>query len=698
MNHDVFISYKSQDLAVAKAVAHILEDVDIHCWYAPQNLDKRSAGKRFDDVIVDAIKAAKIVVVLLSDESLESRWVNTEVTCAENHDKLIIPFVIRELSVDNGLYNRLNTTHKINAFPSPNKKFDVLQSNVTSALNQGTGEGRIIQKIKNHTDIYDMDFDEGEALYAAKEYIDAIRSFLRSAENGNAEAKSRLCEIFYDIYEIDEILPEDMWVDIEKLAKEGHAYANFLMHTKYHRAPDCGLISFEYLKRSLSEGPIAEAFMRLGIHYAWGIGVNHNHTLALHYYQKALDMGKTDAYGYLGSEYLYGNDKVEKDIDKAIEYFEKGVEAKCKRALRELHMLYNDGIYQDIDQAIYYAQKAIECGHNEGYVWLGDTYSNIIKDNATAKKWYIEAAKKDVKGAYTALANIYWEDGQKEKAFQMAHRGVANRDSRSYETLGWFYENNSDQSDDNGEPQFSKAWKYYKLQYSVFGNRADHLARLYLEYGYRPDEEENYKLDDLILALEVCARNSSEICIDYLVNIHLNPEEYKLGISRDMQRIKEYVNLGARLGFAKYMYREGLKCLNSSNPYKGIEWLEKGAAKYDSRSVSKLLDVYGKDGIEADPILYDHWCDYAIVNNLASPTDNRFIDFIERCIENQGEYKAHYNVYLIYAQSQEGVDAATEAKILALWEKGVELENAIYSKIVAEASLENTVSEETEQE
>ena len=695
MNHDVFISYKSQDLAIAKAVAHILEDIDIPCWYAPRSLDQHDAGHRFDDIIVEAIKAAKIVIVLLSDESLESRWVNTEVTCAENHDKLIIPFVIREISVDNGLYNRLNTTHKIIAFPSPNKKFDLLQSNITTVLKRETGGNRVFPKKKNHTDIYDMDFDEGEALYAAKEYIDAIRSFLRSAENGKAEAKSRLCEIFYDIYEIDEMLPEDMWADIERLAKEGHAYANFLMHTKYHRAPDCGLIAFEYLKKALSEGPHAEAFMRLGVHYAWGIGVNHSHTLALHYFQKALDMGKTDAYGYLGSEYEYGNDKVEKDIDKALEYYEMGVATKCKRALHQLYMHYLQEIYLDVEKAKYYAQKAIDCGHNEGYVWMGDIYCEILKDNATAKTWYIEAAKKDVKGAYSALANIYWTEDKKEKAFQLAHRGIANRDSRSYETLGWFYEHSNSQSDDNCEPQFTEAWKYYKLQYSVFGNRADHLARLYLEYGYRPAEEEHYDLDDLVLALEVCARNSSEECIDYLVSIHLEPENYNLDTNRDVKKIKEYINLGARLGFVKYMYQEGLRCLNSNNPYKGIGWLEKAAAKYDARSVSKLIEVYSADGPESDPIMYDKWCDYAIVNNLASPTDGRFLDFIESCIINEEDYKTHYTVYLIYAQSQKGVDAATGTRILNLLEKGKELENEMYIKIINAASQKANTQEET---
>lgn len=700
MNHEVFISYKSQDIAIAKAIAHILEDINIHCWYAPRNLDKRSAGEDFDDNIVKAIKFAKVVIVLLCDESLDSKWVKREVNCADDNQKLIIPFVIREISKDkdNGLYYRLQTAHQINAFPSPNKKFDLLQSNVSTVLNHEAGETRVIHTSKNQIDIYDMDFDEGEALYAAKEYVDAIRSYLQSAENGNAKAKSRLCEIFFEILEVNELLPKDLWDSIEKLAKGGHAYANFLMHTKYYREPDSGLISFEYLKKSLSEGPLAEAFLRIGTHYTFGMGVNPNHILALHYYQKALDMGKTEAYGFLGSEHEFGNDKVAKDMDKAIEYYELGVEAKDKRSMMQLCNIYATfGIYQDVDRAKAIAQTAIDYGHDEGYVWMGHIHNHYLDDKATAKKWYIMASKKDIKGACTALANIYWEEGEKEIAFQWAHKGVANKDNASYTTLGWFYEN-------TGE-QYAEAWKYYKLQFGIFGAGAAYLGRLYLERGYRPAAEEKYKLDDLVFALEVCARNSNEPSIDYLVGIYSDPKQYGLDIEPDPQKAKEYELLGARLGHTKYIYTVGVRCLDKDdiknyNPFKGIEWLEKSASMHHRESIIKLLEVYGEGGIEPDPELYDKWCDYAIVNNLAAPNCNIFLDFIEKCIANNGEYKAHYTVYLIYSQepiyfeNQECSGPDNTERILKMLEKGKELENIMYSKIIGRPSIDSVLPED----
>ena len=45
MKHDIFISYKNQDIAITKAIAHIMEAENIFCWYAPRNLTIRRLAK-----------------------------------------------------------------------------------------------------------------------------------------------------------------------------------------------------------------------------------------------------------------------------------------------------------------------------------------------------------------------------------------------------------------------------------------------------------------------------------------------------------------------------------------------------------------------------------------------------------------------------------------------------------------------------
>ena len=61
MEHDVFISYSSQDKVAADAICHILEQNEVRCWIAPRDIP---AGAEYGDLIDEAIKHCRIVVVL----------------------------------------------------------------------------------------------------------------------------------------------------------------------------------------------------------------------------------------------------------------------------------------------------------------------------------------------------------------------------------------------------------------------------------------------------------------------------------------------------------------------------------------------------------------------------------------------------------------------------------------------------------
>lgn len=253
MKYDVFISYKSQYIDVVKAVCHILEEENIRCWFAPRDLDKTNAGRNYDDVIVDTINNCRIVIVILSNEALESEWVQMEITHAQKKKKFIIPYVVTELIKENGLRMRLENKHWIDAFPNPERKFSLLLSNVKVLLNQTLskeGEKDKLYDVNYDTDFEtDFDYEEGMVLYNAKEYNDAIVAFLSSAERGNPKAKSMLCQIFYDLESQIEIIDNEIWDITERQAKAGHCYANFIMHTKYYKDYSNFFISFEYLKR-----------------------------------------------------------------------------------------------------------------------------------------------------------------------------------------------------------------------------------------------------------------------------------------------------------------------------------------------------------------------------------------------------------------------------------------------------------------
>lgn len=61
MNHDVFISYSSQNSKAAQAICHTLEQHKIRCWIAPRDIP---SGSEYSDVIDAAIINCKVFMVL----------------------------------------------------------------------------------------------------------------------------------------------------------------------------------------------------------------------------------------------------------------------------------------------------------------------------------------------------------------------------------------------------------------------------------------------------------------------------------------------------------------------------------------------------------------------------------------------------------------------------------------------------------
>src|SRR3984957_9192261 len=84
---NVFVSYASQDVAVATAVVEDLERQGIRCWIAPRDV---KPGAQCADAIVRAINKAKTLVLVLSQSSVGSSHVGREIERATSKRKQVI--------------------------------------------------------------------------------------------------------------------------------------------------------------------------------------------------------------------------------------------------------------------------------------------------------------------------------------------------------------------------------------------------------------------------------------------------------------------------------------------------------------------------------------------------------------------------------------------------------------------------------
>ena len=83
----VFISYASQDAAVANDIVENLEQHGIKCWIAPRDV---TPGSQYADEIVGAINNTQVFVLLLSEHALVSPHVGRELERAASKRRRII--------------------------------------------------------------------------------------------------------------------------------------------------------------------------------------------------------------------------------------------------------------------------------------------------------------------------------------------------------------------------------------------------------------------------------------------------------------------------------------------------------------------------------------------------------------------------------------------------------------------------------
>jgi adenylate cyclase len=108
----VFISYASQDVAVADAIVATLEGHGVACWIAPRDVQ---AGALYADAIVRAISGAKALVLVLSEKSVASPHVGKEIERACSKQRSIIALRIDEAPLSPALEYFLGESQWVDA-------------------------------------------------------------------------------------------------------------------------------------------------------------------------------------------------------------------------------------------------------------------------------------------------------------------------------------------------------------------------------------------------------------------------------------------------------------------------------------------------------------------------------------------------------------------------------------------------------
>jgi len=116
VGRDVFVSYSQPDRDCAYELTHHLEANGFTVWIAPRDV---SPAAEWAAEIIEAISAARVMVLIFSESSNSSPQVRREVERAVHKDLRILPFRIENVLPSGCLEYFLSSQHWLDGFPSP---------------------------------------------------------------------------------------------------------------------------------------------------------------------------------------------------------------------------------------------------------------------------------------------------------------------------------------------------------------------------------------------------------------------------------------------------------------------------------------------------------------------------------------------------------------------------------------------------
>lgn len=252
---DIFISYSQKDPEPTKALAADLEARGYTTWWDTSLLP----GERFPDKIRQELEAAKVVIVIWSENSVKSTWVQAEAQIAHTQNKLItvcVPgFDVSKVPLP---YNVVN----IEPVTNRGKLYATLETRGVKVHNFRSGEDAEVLYRRGIEYYYGMDMwaDCNSGDEVTQDYDQAARLFRKAADMGHVGA---ICNLGL-MYRSGQGVAQD------------HVEAVRL----YRKAADVGSAAAAYY---------------LAISYKNGEGVEKSREEARRWYRRAADLGNPKA-------------------------------------------------------------------------------------------------------------------------------------------------------------------------------------------------------------------------------------------------------------------------------------------------------------------------------------------------------------------------------------------------------------------
>lgn len=130
-NKVIFISYSSKNTEIAEKARDYLEENGLNCWMAPRDI---KTSDNYAQEIMDGLINAKMVLLVFSKDSHDSRYVREELNNAFIRDKPILPFRIDDTLPSGRVEFFLRNQQWLDASSDPESFFDEMLEDANRIL------------------------------------------------------------------------------------------------------------------------------------------------------------------------------------------------------------------------------------------------------------------------------------------------------------------------------------------------------------------------------------------------------------------------------------------------------------------------------------------------------------------------------------------------------------------------------------
>jgi formylglycine-generating enzyme required for sulfatase activity len=137
----IFITYSSKDQKVARTICTALENRGLSCWISSRNI---KPGQNFQEQIVKAIRAAKIMVLVFTTNANNSNEIKKELALASQNNLVVIPVRIEDVAPNEAFAYEFATRQWIDLFDDWENSIARLVEIIASTIDDHPSGDRLV--------------------------------------------------------------------------------------------------------------------------------------------------------------------------------------------------------------------------------------------------------------------------------------------------------------------------------------------------------------------------------------------------------------------------------------------------------------------------------------------------------------------------------------------------------------------------